>query len=442
MSLVTRCPRCESEFEVTSDQLKLHDGLVRCGQCSHVFDGFANLKDNLPTLTRKVSAPVATSTNPPASPAISPAISAAVTLTDMATPAAGETALTQTVADGVDHMPSTRDTVVAQPAQPSPASLPDDLPSQPMAPVWPTAAPVSGTVSTPQTVESEPLESNAAAQPPQEGRFVPRVDAQLAATSRSTDGRFEPGWQAASVATPTHPDLEQRSTSPGFLASAATNEPKEPTLGASIFKRQSEPPTDEPSIKIIGEARLRGDDPSAYGRTVPDFLEPEEPEPVGRSVLWALGSILLLLLLAYQALIVFRNDIASTAPNMRPLLEQLCAVQGCQVGYVRDIERIFIVGSALQQAPETDTKDGQRDYVLRLTLQNRASHAQPWPALQLSLNDASSTVVVRKVLMPQDYLPADAQNKPFASRQEISLDVPLRVKGFAISGYELMKFFP
>jgi len=52
MSLVTRCPKCKSAFDVVIDQLRLRDGLVRCGQCSHVFDGYASLETELPTLTR------------------------------------------------------------------------------------------------------------------------------------------------------------------------------------------------------------------------------------------------------------------------------------------------------------------------------------------------------------------------------------------------------
>jgi predicted Zn finger-like uncharacterized protein len=52
MSLVTRCPKCKSAFQVVLDQLRIHDGLVRCGHCSHVFDGYAGLETDLPTLTR------------------------------------------------------------------------------------------------------------------------------------------------------------------------------------------------------------------------------------------------------------------------------------------------------------------------------------------------------------------------------------------------------
>jgi predicted Zn finger-like uncharacterized protein len=47
MSLVTRCPKCKSAFQVVLDQLRIHDGLVRCGHCSHVFDGYATKNQNI-----------------------------------------------------------------------------------------------------------------------------------------------------------------------------------------------------------------------------------------------------------------------------------------------------------------------------------------------------------------------------------------------------------
>ena len=53
MSLVTRCPKCQNDFLVTLEQLRMHDGLVRCGNCSNIFDGSAHLESDLPTLTRR-----------------------------------------------------------------------------------------------------------------------------------------------------------------------------------------------------------------------------------------------------------------------------------------------------------------------------------------------------------------------------------------------------
>lgn len=43
MALATRCPACGSVFRVVADQLKLRGGLVRCGQCSTVFDAIGAL---------------------------------------------------------------------------------------------------------------------------------------------------------------------------------------------------------------------------------------------------------------------------------------------------------------------------------------------------------------------------------------------------------------
>lgn len=43
MSLATRCPTCDTLFKVTSGQLQLHEGKVRCGQCQTVFSGIEHL---------------------------------------------------------------------------------------------------------------------------------------------------------------------------------------------------------------------------------------------------------------------------------------------------------------------------------------------------------------------------------------------------------------
>ena len=38
MSLITRCPACQTLFKVVADQLRISEGWVRCGQCGEVFD--------------------------------------------------------------------------------------------------------------------------------------------------------------------------------------------------------------------------------------------------------------------------------------------------------------------------------------------------------------------------------------------------------------------
>ncbi len=42
-SFVTRCPACRTAFRLVADQLRLRQGLVRCGQCDTVFDAREHL---------------------------------------------------------------------------------------------------------------------------------------------------------------------------------------------------------------------------------------------------------------------------------------------------------------------------------------------------------------------------------------------------------------
>lgn len=58
MSMVTRCPSCNTMFRVTPQQLQAQQGKVRCGRCMMVFDGFkglATLPDLAPAGSREPS---------------------------------------------------------------------------------------------------------------------------------------------------------------------------------------------------------------------------------------------------------------------------------------------------------------------------------------------------------------------------------------------------
>ena len=51
MSMITKCPSCATTFRVTPPQLQAQRGMVRCGRCAMVFDGFktlATLRDDSP----------------------------------------------------------------------------------------------------------------------------------------------------------------------------------------------------------------------------------------------------------------------------------------------------------------------------------------------------------------------------------------------------------
>jgi predicted Zn finger-like uncharacterized protein len=69
MSIVTQCPSCGTKFRVTPPQLQAQHGMVRCGRCAQVFDGFKTLA-TLPETTQPDALPPDTPSMeaPPASP--------------------------------------------------------------------------------------------------------------------------------------------------------------------------------------------------------------------------------------------------------------------------------------------------------------------------------------------------------------------------------------
>lgn len=56
MSLITRCPACQTLFKVVPDQLRISEGWVRCGQCDEIFDASTHMVQSL--------APVSVATAP------------------------------------------------------------------------------------------------------------------------------------------------------------------------------------------------------------------------------------------------------------------------------------------------------------------------------------------------------------------------------------------
>lgn len=99
MSMVTRCPGCNTLFRVTPQQLQAREGKVRCGRCMLVFDGFKMLTA-MPEQSAEQQEEVrdiASASVPPLQPAVSEAAASAVAATtdeQAATPVAHE----QTVA--------------------------------------------------------------------------------------------------------------------------------------------------------------------------------------------------------------------------------------------------------------------------------------------------------------------------------------------------------
>lgn len=320
MDLTTRCPRCGTVFEASLADLQLRKGYIRCVQCAHIFDGYAEVVSDTDTDTD----------------------------------------------------------VAAQTPRQEPGF--DASPDEAGADAWSAAAPEQDTSR----------------------HFLPRPAPSV--PPWSADERMEPLLDYADDA----------------------DSPEE--AGPRI-----------PAVIVEADPHRR--------RAVPGGVRaPSEPDPQGLGAVFqgTLARVLLVILLAlgvFQLAYVYRAQLSQSVPALRPWLERACASLACQVPYLRDVSQIAITGSALKAVSPAGGDDAQ-DFVLQLSLRNRAEQPQQWPTLVLDLKDGAGTLVVRRNLDPADYLGADQAARPFAARSEVLLRVPFRVQGVRVNGYQLDLFFP
>lgn len=224
---------------------------------------------------------------------------------------------------------------------------------------------------------------------------------------------------------------------------AAAPAPAEPEAPADVIEAGAPAPADpllEAQTAGLVAARDTRDIPGyskwaegTFSTAAPAFEEARR----GR---WLAVLLLVLLTLAagVQLVYLFRSEIASNWPAVRPWLEEACANAGCRVPYPADAEQIDIQASELQSDPE---RGGL--LVLHLTLQNRSEFAQAYPSIELTLTDLKEQVVVRKRLAPADWLPARLESRDaFPARGEVAARLWIDPKDTGAVGYSLKVVYP
>lgn len=158
------------------------------------------------------------------------------------------------------------------------------------------------------------------------------------------------------------------------------------------------------------------------------------------TLVWGILCIIGLATLLLQGVYVYRAQLANNFPQLRPMLEQACERLGCYVAYDRQIDAIAITRSALRAsaAPQDDVSN----LTLEVTLRNTFDRPQEWPTLVLDLKDASGAVVVRRNLPPGTWVPPQLRDGPFPEGRELTVELPVAVRGLQANGYQLDKFFP
>lgn len=158
------------------------------------------------------------------------------------------------------------------------------------------------------------------------------------------------------------------------------------------------------------------------------------------AALWGLGAAVLAVVLAGQVAYAYRGELALALPESQRWIETACARVGCTIPPPRRAELLSI------EASELSAERGASG-VLTLTaaLRNRASFAQAYPYLELTLIDAADQPVARRVLAPGDYLGSTAARAPgpaaFAAGAEQAVKLHIDAAGLNASGYRIFLFY-
>lgn len=142
-------------------------------------------------------------------------------------------------------------------------------------------------------------------------------------------------------------------------------------------------------------------------------------------------------LAAVQLVAVYRTEISYTVPFLRPVVQAISLITGQTIQPPMNLSALSIESFELRNTQ----KSGQT----RMTaiLRNRSGTATRWPAMELTLTGPSNAILVRKVLLPAQYLPAGHdQAAGMAPNSEQPLDLMLDTSDLNLAGYSVSLFYP
>ena len=458
MALATTCPQCKTSFKVVPDQLKLRRGLVRCGVCQHVFSGVEHLRyvdrDEDTSQPDTLAAPTIT-TQPPAPAVTAPANSTPRSGADASpshtTPAADDDPVTDTLTS-VD---TATDTGTADgPSTEAPAADDQDTSNDGARRASndrgrrrgrnrnrdnragrngseaPRAAPAPRPTVTQEEDDVKTVFFLSDSEEPLPGQSADD-NIQLPASLRSGNTAPQPN------------DIDPDTRAAGALIDEANRiwrQHKPRHADSDDDKGSSRHGSDYSGTSDSGRtgsrtghgrrSRRHGGDSSARSgqRTLVGWLTPARRRylVIGLSVLAAV-----------QLVSVHRTEIAYHLPFLRPVASVASLLTG------QDIKPPMSLGALSIESFELRNTRQPGKTRMTAILRNRSKLPTRWPAMELTLTGPSNAVVVRKVLLPSQYLEnprAQAGGMPPNSEQPI--DLLLETSDLNLAGYSVALFYP
>jgi len=389
--MYTKCPNCSTIFNATDEDLDAQQGLVRCGRCREVFNASWNLVDSIPGEEQGETTDALVDSRDAA---------------DVPTTPAGH------VPDGASESPQ-KWTVSEQPPDLTEAAegeLTETLTITDFA----------------TTEEVEHLGDYADASTP---RQSPKPDAVSESPRAPLETELNvPGDvdEEIVIEAPTNlwnlnddPDLRESGTDTTSNASAGEHGQQKIPVEQSDRRAGVAGPGLKPDLRMIALARQADD---------VKLVEIPHPKPV-QSAAWTAAALVLFVAVFWQLKQYYLTELAEIA-SLREPLEAICEYASCTVPPRTDIKRVDLASTSVDPHPATPG-------ALRVSanLINRASFAQPFPPLEVTLTDTEGTVVGRRTYLPHEYRagPLDEMSPNVLERVDLDLAQPAQTA----VGYEI-----
>ncbi|MEE2764313.1 MAG: DUF3426 domain-containing protein [Pseudomonadota bacterium] len=382
-SLQTECPKCQTRFRVTEEQLGIAKGKVRCGNCMAVFNAIEH--QVIPSSPRARSVPAADPTpgghgadddfvfadNPEEDAAEGPYAGSKLTFSD-------DELSDSFRSMGGDSQPEFRDTEVERPDRDideswAEAILQDTKRSD-----------ASALPSEPASPEPDPSSVTAEPEPEPEPAPEPAPDLELtptSATDRSTATEATDDQLYESFSSDTRYDFDHQDDQPG--------EPMAATLPFEDLRREPV------SVDDGGSGRWR-------------------------TLAWTLVVLTLVGVLVAQVTWL-QFDRLSAIPELRPFYEQGCELAGCELKPLVNVDAIQSRKLVVRTDPENRSQ-----LVVDAVIINRADFEQPFPAIALTFSNLNGDVVAQSVFTPDEYLAGDGREltaMPKGTPVRIAIDI-------------------
>ena len=117
--------------------------------------------------------------------------------------------------------------------------------------------------------------------------------------------------------------------------------------------------------------------------------------------LWAVGSLMLMLVFLTQTVYFKHNDLARLS-QLRPWIETFCGFMSCKLSLPSDVKKLELVSQDIRSHPKV-----KRALLVTTTIINNARFAQAYPGLQITFTDLNGQRIAMRRFAPDEYLSRD-----------------------------------